>query len=255
MIERIWAWLIASSSWVGPDGIGARLGEHVLFSVVVVAAAIVVGVPLGLWIGHLGRGRWLIAAANAARAVPTLGLLFALALWVGPHIPGRWAFVVPSLVALLLLAIPPVFAGTYAGVEAIDPAVRDAARAMGMSPLRVIRQVELPNAMPLVLSGVRSAMLQVVATATIAAYVGLGGLGRFLVDGLASGNYPMTAGGAILVAALALVIDAVLALAQRLLVPAGLRVRGAYGGRESEASGRHTGNPATAGDPTVSPAR
>lgn len=226
MIPDIWGWL--TSSWGGADGIATRMLEHLLYSGAVLAIACVVGIPLGLWIGHSGRGRWLISLANAARAVPTLGLLFALALWLGPHISGSLAFVVPSVAALTLLAIPPVLAGSYAGVEAIDPPVRDAARAMGMSRRAVVTQVEIPNALPLMLSGVRSAVLQVVATATIAAYIGLGGLGRFLIDGLASADYAQTAGGAILVAVLALVLDLILAGIQRLLVSPGLR-----GGRRS----------------------
>lgn len=221
MIAAIWEWL--TTSWGGSDGITARLVEHLAYSGVVVGIACLVGIPLGLWVGHSGRGRWLVSLANAARAVPTLGLLFALALWLGPHIRGSLAFVVPSVVALVLLAIPPVVAGSYAGVEAIDPSVRDAARAMGMSPAAVVRQVEIPNALPLLLSGLRSAVLQVIATATIAAYIGLGGLGRFLIDGLAAADYAQTAGGALLVAVLALVIDLLLAGLQRLVVSPGLQ--------------------------------
>ena len=172
-----------------------------------------------------GRGRWLVSATNAARAVPTPGLLFALALWVGPHIPGRAAFVVPSVIALVLLAIPPILAGTYAGVEAVDPAARDAAKGIGMTPRQVLARVELPCALPLLWSGLRSAVLQVIATATIAAYIGLGGLGRFLIDGLAQADYAQTAGGAILVCLLALVADGVLALVQRVIVSPGVSGR------------------------------
>lgn len=223
MIRRIWEWLTSAQSWGGADGIAARLGEHLTYSALVIAIAAAVGIPLGLWVGHTGRGRWLVSLANAARAVPTLGLLFALALWVGPLIPGRAAFVVPSVVALVLLAVPPILAGTYAGVEAVDPAARDAAVGMGMRPAQVLRKVEVPNALPLLWSGIRSAVLQIVATATIAAYIGLGGLGRFLIDGLAAGDYVQTAGGALLVSALALLADGVLAAVQRVLVSPGLR--------------------------------
>ena len=126
---------------------------------------------------------------------------------------------------LVLLAIPPLLAGTYAGIEAVDPAARDAAKGVGMSPVQVLRQVELPNALPLLFSGVRSATLQVVATATIAAFVGLGGLGRYLIDGIALGDYPQTAGGAVLVAGLAVVLDGVFALVQRRTVSPGLSGR------------------------------
>lgn len=225
MITNVWEWLTAASSWRGSDGIAARVIEHVWYSGLVLAIAAAVAIPIGLWVGHTGRGRWLISAANAARAVPTLGLLFALAMWVGPIIPGRAAFIVPSVIALVLLAIPPILAGTYAGVEAVDPAARDAARGMGMRPSEVLWRVELPCALPLLWSGIRSAVLQVVATATIAAYIGLGGLGRFLIDGLASADYPQTAGGAILVCVLALLVDGIFALIQRMIVSPGLSGR------------------------------
>ena len=172
--------------------------------------------------GHSGRGRWLVSLANSLRAVPTLGLLFAVALWLGPKISGDLAFTIPSIAVLVLLAIPPLLAGTYAGIEAVDPAARDAAKGVGMTSSQVLRQVELPNALPLLFSGVRSATLQVVATATIAAYIGLGGLGRYLIDGIALGDYPQTAGGAVLVAVLAVVLDGVLALVQRRAVSPGL---------------------------------
>ncbi|HYN29096.1 MAG TPA: ABC transporter permease [Dermatophilaceae bacterium] len=241
MTTSIWQWLTSGASWAGPDGIGARLWEHVWYSALVIALATVVAVPLGLWVGHTGRARWLVAAANAARAVPTLGLLFAVTLWVGPRISGDLAFVVPSILVLVLLAVPPILAGTYAGIEAVDPAVRDAAAGMGMTGGQVLRQVELPCALPLLFSGVRSAVLQVVATATIAAYVGLGGLGRFLIDGLAVRDLPQTAGGAVLVALLAIVADSLFAVGQRYAVSPG--VSGRAGGRRS----RRAGGPAEGG--------
>lgn len=225
MITSIWTWLTAPESWTGADGIPARLGEHVGYSFLVVLIAAAIGIPVGLYVGHTGRLHWLVSLTNAARAIPTLGLLFALALFVGPLIRGSAAFVVPSVIALVLLAIPPVVAGTFAGVEAVDPAVRDAAKAMGMPPLTVVWQVEIPNALPLILSGVRSAVLQVVATATIAASIGLGGLGRYLIDGLAAGDYPQTAGGSLIVAVLALVLDGALALVQRFVVSPGISGR------------------------------
>lgn len=222
MIGSIWAWLREPDHWSGPDGIPTRLLEHLGYSFVVLLIGAAIAVPIGLYVGHTGKGRFLVTAANAARAVPTLGLLFALTLWLGPKLDGDLAFSAPSIIVLVLLAIPPLLAGAYAGVEAVDPAVRDAAKGMGMRPAQVLRQVELPGALPLLLSGLRSATLQVIATATIAAYVGLGGLGRFLIDGLATGDYPATAGGALLVAGLALILDLVLALITRLVVSPGL---------------------------------
>lgn len=230
MIGRIIEWLTSASSWTGSGGIGARIVEHLQYSGIVLLLAILVAVPLGLVIGHTGRGGWAVALANAARAVPTLGLLFAMALWLGPQIRSQLAFVIPSIVVLILLAIPPVLSGAYAGVAAVDPAARDAAKGVGMRPLQVLARVEIPCALPLLISGIRAATLQVIATATIAAYAGLGGLGRFLIDGLAAGNYVVTAGGAILVALLALAVDGVLALVERLVVSPGLTGRAARRG-------------------------
>ena len=202
MIGEIIRWLTSGASWAGADGIGARLLEHIGYTLVVLVIAALVAVPVGLWIGHTGRGRWLITAANALRAVPTLGLLFALTLVLLPRLPGDAAFLVPSVIVLVLLAIPSILSGTYAGVESVPPAARDAARGIGMTGSQALWRVEVPIALPLLISGLRAAVLQVVATATVAAYVGLGGLGRFLIDGLATQDYASTAGGALLVAQL-----------------------------------------------------
>ena len=225
MIGPILEWLTSADAWSGADGILARLLEHVGYTLLVLVIAAAIAIPVGLWIGHSGRGRWLVTAANALRAVPTLGLLFALTLVLLPRLPGDAAFLVPSVIVLVLLAIPAILSGTYAGVEAVDPAARDAARGIGMTGSQVLWKVELPIALPLLLSGLRAAVLQVVATATVAAYVGLGGLGRFLIDGLATQDYAMTAGGAILVAFLALALDAPFALLARIIVSPGLTGR------------------------------
>lgn len=225
MIGSILEWLTSADAWSGADGILARLLEHEGYTLLVLVIAAAIAIPVGLWIGHSGRGRWLVTAANALRAVPTLGLLFALTLVLLPRLPGDAAFLVPSVIVLVLLAIPAILSGTYAGVEAVDPAARDAARGIGMTGSQVLWKVELPIALPLLLSGLRAAVLQVVATATVAAYVGLGGLGRFLIDGLATQDYAMTAGGAILVAFLALALDAPFALLGRVVVSPGLTGR------------------------------
>lgn len=225
MIPRIIEWLTSSATWSGPGGLGARIVEHLWYSLLAVVIAAVIAIPLGLWVGHTGRARWLVSMANSLRAVPTLGLLFAVVLWLGPKIEGDLAFLVPSIVVLVILVIPPILSGVYAGVEAVDPAARDAARGMGMRGAQVVAQVEIPNALPLILSGLRSAFLQVIATATVAAYVGLGGLGRYLIDGIKTGDYVSTAGGAIVVSVLALVVDGVLALVQRVVVSPGLTGR------------------------------
>jgi osmoprotectant transport system permease protein len=225
MIGSILDWLTSSASWSGNDGILVRLLEHVGYTLLVLVIAALIAIPLGLWIGHTGRGRWMVTAANALRAVPTLGLLFALTLVLLPLLPGDAAFLVPSVIVLVLLAVPAILSGTYAGVEAVSPAARDAARGIGMTGGQVLWKVELPIALPLLISGLRAAVLQVVATATVAAYVGLGGLGRFLIDGLATQDYASTAGGALLVAVLALALDAPFALLERLVVSPGLTGR------------------------------
>lgn len=225
MIPSILAWLTSAASWSGPSGIWVRLGEHLIYTVATLAIASAIALPIGLWVGHTGRGRWIVTSTNASRAVPSLGLLFAVWLWLSPYLRGQTAFVGPSLVVLVLLAVPPLLSGTYAGVEAVDPAARDAARGMGMRGREVLTKVELPCALPLVISGLRSATLQVIATATIASYISLGGLGRFLIDGQAATDYAEMAGGAVLVALLALLADLSLAAAGRFAVSPGLVTR------------------------------
>ena len=232
MIGSIWGWLSTPEQWAGPRGIPTRVLEHLGYSALAVLLAALVAIPLGLFVGHTGRGRWLVTLTNAARAVPSLGLLFVVAMIVQPRLSSDLAFVIPSLVALVLLAAPPLLSGAYAGVAAVDPAARDAAYGMGLTGARVLREVELPCALPLLLSGLRGACLQVVATATIAASVSLGGLGRYLIDGLALQDYPQMAGGAMLVAALALTVDALLALITRYAVSPGLSGRSGPSGKQ-----------------------
>jgi osmoprotectant transport system permease protein len=176
-----------------------------------VAIASAIAIPLGLWIGHTGRLRGLaIALTGALRALPTLGLLTLVVIWRGIGLA-------PPTVALVVLAIPPLLAGAYAGLEAVDAATVDAARAIGMTEWQVLGKVEVPLALPLILGGLRAAVLQVVATATIAAYIGLGGLGRYLIDGLAVRDYPQMAAGSVVIVVLALVLDGAFAVAQRAL--------------------------------------
>lgn len=219
----LWQWLGDPANWAGPDGIWARIGEHLLYSAITLVLAAAVAIPLGLWVGHTGKARGLVVnLANGARSLPTLGLLFLAVLVAGPLLPGDLAFAVPAILVLVILAIPPILAGAYAGVEAVDRQAVDAARGMGMVGHQVLFQVELPCALPLMLGGLRSAALQVIATATLAASVSLGGLGRFLIDGQAYRDYGQMAGGAVLVAALAMVVDVVFVGFQRLVVSPGL---------------------------------
>ena len=197
------AWIFDPAHWGGLSGIGQRLGEHLVYTVVAVALASLVAIPAGWLVGHTRRGRGIVVASTgAARALPTLGLLtlVGLALGVGLAAP---------MVALVVLALPSLVAGAYAGVEAVDPATVDAARGVGLSEWQVLTRVEIPLGLPLLLGGVRSAALQVVATATLAAYVGAGGLGRFLFLGLKTQDYPQMLAAALLVMALAVVLDVV----------------------------------------------
>ncbi|SHG45006.1 ABC transporter permease [Streptoalloteichus hindustanus] len=219
------SWLFDPAHWSGTDGIPVRLLQHLRYTLVAALAATAVAVPLGLFVGHTGRGGVLVVGgSNAMRALPTLGLVTFLFLVLGS---GE----VSALVALTVLAVPPVLAGTYAGIQDTDAGVVDAARGMGMTGWQRLWRVELPNALPLLLGGVRNAVLQVVATTAVAAYVGLGGLGRFLLDGLRAFDYPKMVAGAVLVAALAMVLDLLLALLQRAVVPRGLRLAARGRGR------------------------
>lgn len=206
------------ANWSGPDGIPTRLLEHVEFSLVAFVVAAVVAVPLGLWIGHTGRGAVLvIVSANAARALPTLGLLVLVVLLIG--VGTVW----PVLIPLVTLAVPPILVNTYEGVRGVDADLRDAAYGMGLCGRQVLVQVLVPVALPLILLGLRLAAIQVVATATVAAFVGLGGLGRFIIDGLATKDFVSTIGGAVLVALLALVVQFGFALLNRVAVSPGVR--------------------------------
>ena len=216
-------WLGDPATWTGPGGILAQSLTHLRISAIALVVAAFVAIPVGLWIGHTGKGRWLaINVAGAFRAIPSLGVLFVAIMLLLPRLRGELAFELPVIVVLVLLAVPPILSGTYSGLEAVDPAARDAARGVGMTGSQVLWQVEVPAGLPLILSGLRSAMLQIIATATMAAVVGVGGLGRFLIDGQSSRRYEVMAGGALVVAALALLVDLVLALVQRAVVSPGL---------------------------------
>lgn len=220
LVNQVVAWFADPTHWTGAGGVPTRLFEHLFYSGLALLVGLLVAVPIGALVGHTGRGAFaIVGVANGLRALPELGLLILLVIFVGIGL-------VPVVVALAVLAIPPLLAGTYAGVRNVDRAVVDAARGMGMRDSQVLLKVELPNALPLILGGVRSAALQVIATAAVAAYVSFGGLGRYLIDGLRQQDYPQMAAGAVLVAALALFVEAVLALVQRLVVSPGLRSRG-----------------------------
>ena len=219
LFSEAFSYIIDSGNWSGPTGIGARLIEHMWYSLLAVLVSAVIAVPIGLLIGHLRRGEAVIVGlVNALRSLPTLGILVFLVLVIGLGL-------VPPIIALVLLGIPPLLAGTYSGIANVDANVVDAARAMGMTETQVLFRVEIPNALPLILGGLRNTTLQIIATATIAAYVNLGGLGRYIFDGLALYDYGRVLVGAILVAVLTLVIDGLLALAVWTSVPGTGRLR------------------------------
>ncbi|MBB2913976.1 osmoprotectant transport system permease protein [Streptosporangium becharense] len=208
------------ANWSGPEGIPVRLLEHLEFAGLSLLLAMLIAIPLGLWIGHTGRGALLVVlSANAARALPTLGLLVLIVLFMGV------GTIVPVLIPLVALAVPPILVNTYEGIRGVDPDLRDAAYGMGLRGGQVLGRVLVPVALPLILLGLRLAAIQVVATATVAAYVGLGGLGRYIIDGLATKNYPSTIGGAVLVALLALLVQFAFVLAQRVTVSPGVSGR------------------------------
>jgi osmoprotectant transport system permease protein len=211
------AWLGDPAHWSGVDGIPNRLAEHIGYSLLTLLIAAVIAIPVGLAIGHTGRFRGLaIGLSGALRAIPTLGLLVYLA------VATLNLSIVPPLIALTILAIPPLLAGAYSGVESVDARTVDAARAVGMTEFQILTKVELPLSLPLVIGGIRSAALQVIATWTVAAILPVGGLGRYLIDGLAVRRYDEMLAGSILVVALALVADGLFAIIQRLVVPRGV---------------------------------
>ncbi|WP_051898334.1 ABC transporter permease [Sciscionella sediminilitoris] len=229
MIGDIVTWLGDPAHWTGPDGIWPRLWEHLGFCLLALGIATVIAVPLGAFVGHTGRGGVvLVGLANIVRALPTLGLVTFLFLIFTESKPA-------TIIGLVVLAIPPILAGTYSGIASADERALDAATGVGMTGWQRLFQVEFPIAVPLLLGGIRNAMLQLVATTAVAAYVGLGGLGRLLLDGLAVLDYPKVVAGALFTALLAMAADLVLAGIQRIVVPYGLRVAAAVAaGRSME---------------------
>ncbi|MFJ6453765.1 ABC transporter permease [Paenarthrobacter sp. NPDC091669] len=210
------AWLTSPKNWTGSGGIPTRLMEHLQYSGLVLLIAAAIAVPIGLYIGHTGRGRVVaVAVAGALRALPTLGLLVLFALLAGSGL-------MPPVWALVILTVPPLLAGTYAGISSVDSTVVDAARAMGMTELQILFRVEVPNGLQVMFGGIRTAVLQVIATVSVVAYLPLGGLGRYLFDGLVLQDFPRMLGGSLLIAALAIAVDLILAGVQRLVISPGL---------------------------------
>lgn len=210
------SWLFDAQTW--RRGLGEAVVDHLWYSLLALLGAIAIGLPAGLVIGHTGRGRF--AANNVAglwRAIPTVGVVGLLFEW-------RPVTLWPVLVALTILAVPPIMLNAAAGIDALSPDMRDAARGMGLTAWQMLWQVEVPNAAPMILAGVRSAANQVLATATIAGFVGMGTLGQYIFAGSGTGRYEQVAGASIAVIALVLLVEAAFALLQRRLVSPGVRL-------------------------------
>src|SRR5947199_1681700 len=218
-INDLWRWLADPANWQGSDGIPTRLGEQVQVSVESMLIGAAIALPIGIVLGHYGRfGNLAINISNVGRAVPSFGIIVIafLALGLGDG---------PIILALTALAIPPMVTNSYVGLREVDPDIREAARGMGYRELAQVLRVELPLAVPLVMAGIRTSAVQVVATATLAAIIAGGGLGRFIIDGYAQQDYVKLFAGAVLVGALALATEGSLSALERVLVPRGIRLQ------------------------------
>jgi len=234
LFRDAWLWLTNPANYTSEGSVAERFLEHLTYTGIVVAVASLIALPLGLFIGHTGRGRrWAVGVAGAARALPTFGLLLYLVLLLGVE----WR-AVAAVIALVLLAIPPLLAGAYTGVDQIDRRTLDAARAQGMTGWQVVWRVEIPLALPLIVGGLRSAVLQVVATVTLIAYVGLGGLGYHIIQGIPLRRFDQMVGSALAIVLLALALDALFALLTRVVTPSGVKKAGGADIRAREGSRR-----------------
>lgn len=223
LVESTAAWLSDPSHWTGPASIPVRLGEHLALSGVSLAIAVALALPVGIWIGHTGRFAALaVNITNVWRALPSLALIGLILPFTAAIDPQLGFKVYPTLIAMVVLAIPPILVNAREGIAGVDRDLVEAARAMGMREGEVVRRVELPLALPALLAGMRSAAVQVVATATLGAIFGSGGLGRFLVEGIDQRDDGMTFGGVVLVAALALIVEGAFVLLGRLIRSPGL---------------------------------
>lgn len=218
------AWFLDSSHWSGSDGVPQRLLEHVEISGLSVLVALLIALPIGLYIGHTGRGATAaINVANIGRAIPSyalMGMILPVSLSLSPE---YGLFLIPTFLAMTALAIPPILVGAYAGLREVDRELIEAARGMGLRERQILVGIEIPLAVSVVVGGLRTATLQVIATATIAAILSGPGLGRYIIDGLANQDYAKVVAGAVLVAALAIGVDLLLAGIQWALTPSALR--------------------------------
>ncbi|VEB97170.1 Putative osmoprotectant uptake system permease protein yehW [Cedecea lapagei] len=219
-------WFFTLSHWYGDDGILPLLAQHIGYSAVALAIAVAIAFPVGCYTGHTGRGEaLLIGTTNALRSLPSFGLIILLVILMAGYFESDMAFILPCIIVLVVLALPPIALGVHAGIRSVDSSVHDAAKGIGLTPFQVLTQVELPCATPLILSGIRSATLQIISTATIAAYVSLGGLGRLIIDGRAANDFAQMTAGAVLVAVLALLVDVFFSLSVKYVVSHGISRR------------------------------
>lgn len=218
LLGEVFAWFTDPANWAGTPGIPNRTFEHVWLSVLTVVIGASIALPIGMAIGHTGRGAFLaVSVANVGRALPSYSLLLIFFTFFGVGFATAFP-------ALLVLTIPPILTSTYVGVKEVDRDMVEVGRGMGMTEMQLLRRVELPMALPVIIAGVRIAAVQVVATATLAALVGGGALGRFIVDGFALRQEDQLVGGAILVALLALGTERALTLVERRVISPGLRI-------------------------------
>jgi osmoprotectant transport system permease protein len=241
LLGELAEWLGQAAHWTGQNGMLPRLGEHLALSAVPLVLAIAIALPIGLAIGHTGRGAALaISLANIGRALPTLGILGIVLTITANWVPPYGFFLIPTVVSLLALAVPPIVTNTYAGLREVDPEMIEAGRGVGMRELQLLLRVEVPLALPSILAGLRISAVQVVATATLAAVLGAGGLGRLIIDGIAQQDDAQLFMGAVLVGALAIGTELAFSWLQRAVVSPGLR-----GGRQLTAQVMREGEPAT----------
>lgn len=212
------AWIFSPDRLTGSSPLLAAIGLHLYYTFLSLIIAAVIAIPLGYYIGHTGRGREIaVGVSGAARAIPSFGLILLLVLVIGVTQKP-----LAATSAFVLLGIPSILAGAYAGLEAIDRRVIDAARAVGMTQWQILWRVEVPLGLPLLIGGLRAGALQIVATVVLAAYVTLGGLGTYIIQGIPLRRFDMILGAAIVIVALAFVLDGLFALLQRLVVPSGV---------------------------------
>lgn len=245
-LAEVAAWFADAANWSGSDGVPVRIGEHLVLAGIPLLVAVALALPIGLYIGHTDRLSGLaINVSNVGRAIPTLAILvIAWLLLSRPLVElglRREAAEVTTAISMVALALPPIVTNTYVGLAGVDRDLVEAARGMGMSGRQVLVRVELPVALPVVLTGLRTAAVQVVATATLGAVVGTGGLGRYLIDGIAQRRYEEMFAGALLVALLAVATELLFGWMQRRTLSPGLQPEPDRGLREPGQSGRGGG--------------